>query len=233
MIPVWAWLAELALESLGVILSFKRRNWLLFVFFTFCAVSDLAGFYILHHFSSYILAWSHWGQMAGKDFLLTVIACQICAQYVREHDIRQQTLVTAIVAWMGAAVTVWAFSQGSTIQDRLLDAEMGANIFLMVIVAIGWLGQKKSLSESWNWIAAGFILQIGGAIVITGLWMFWDDAKHLYALTVIPAYGIWLWAMIRRERLPECRRDMPNAVIARAESEFDDSVWLKEMGIAG
>lgn len=204
------WLAESVLEVAGSILALRRRNWLLLPLFAFCAASDLAGFFILRYFGHHWLAWAGWGQRAGKYFLLILIACSICGKFVREEDSQIYRMAAAILTLIGSAIVLKFFSDGTILSERLMDAEIAANVFLMLLIGLGWLTQKGKLTAPWNWIAAGFIVQIGSAIVVTALWTVWDGAKCWYPAGTIPAYLLWLRALARQERQLVSRTALPD-----------------------
>ena len=201
--------AEFALEAAGALLSFRRRNWLVFFFFLFLFLSDIGVHALKLAVGGDVYGWACWGQRAGKHLFLVVLACVICAKLIRDNS--NMRLNAAILSIVGVGFVALAYSRGETVADSLLNAEIAANIFLWLLVVIGWLSQTGKLEAPWNWIAAGFLTQIASDIVITALWMKWAGAPHWYPVGVIPAYGLMvcgLWACAKQSMvstLPACQ----------------------------
>lgn len=182
------WAAELLLECAGAALYLKRAK-LLSAILTFCAVSDIALFFV---FGTRFYAWASWSQIAFKELMLIWLACSICGMFVAERR-KSFASISAAFLSLGSAAMITAFAaNGETLKDKLLDGEIAANMILLAIVFFGWISRRDKLDSTWKWIAFGFMVMVGSDLVFTVLWTFWDGARHFYPLGAIAAYAVWI-----------------------------------------
>lgn len=201
------WAAEFCLESIGA-LVYSGRSKLLSALLAFCALSDAITFAILRFVSPYAYAWSYWAGRSIKYLFLIWLACSICGMFVAEIH-RFQAKITAFVVSISSAALITAVSaSGETLKDRLLDGEIAANMLLLGMVFLGYIGRRDRLDSNWQWIAAGFMVMVGSDLIFTALWAFWDGARHWYPLGCIAAQLIWVAGPLRKVKLPECRADL-------------------------
>lgn len=203
MVAALPWAAEFILELIGARLALRRRNWILFALFAFCALSDIAIFEVGRWFGfATIYAWSYWAQRTGKSVLLIILACCIVGKMVKEIHAGTVRLVSAAVTILGSAFVVKAFSDGETLRDRLQDAAMAGTLFMLVIVAVGFISRCAYLRGTSKLTAIAFLVQVLSDIAITAAWTQWDAAKHFYPMGTIPAYLIWCWSLLKKEEAP-------------------------------
>jgi hypothetical protein len=201
------WAAEFSLESFGAVL-YSGRNRLLSVLLAFCALSDSITFAILRFVSPYAYAWSYWASRSLKYMLLVWVGCSICGVFVDELH-RFQAKITAFMVSICSAALITAFSaSGETLKDKFLDGEISANMILLAIVALGWIGRRDRLNQTWKWIACGFMVMVGSDLIFTALWTFWDGARHFYPIGAIAAQLVWIVGPLRSVRLPEFRKSL-------------------------
>jgi hypothetical protein len=199
------WLLEFILEASGAIL-YRRKNNLLCFILAFCAVTDFAGAALRMHYSkTAIYGWYAWSQFAFKELFLIWLACAICGMFVAEKDRSRAYISAAFISLATCAmVTVFAF-QAETLKDRMLDGVISANIVMLAIVFVAWIGRRQFLSDGWKVITIGFAALIGGDFLVTVLWKFWDGAQYWQQLPTIAAYLIWVAGPMRTVRLGEFR----------------------------
>jgi hypothetical protein len=198
------WAAEFIMEVIGSVLYLKRSR-LLSAIFYFCAMSDFALVFI---FGRPFYAWASWGQVAIKQLMLIWLACSICGIFVQERR-KSFTRITAAFLSLGSAAIITALSaSGETLKDRLLDAEIAANMILLGMVFIGWISRRAMLDQTWKWIVAGFMLMVGSDLLFTGLWTFWDGARHWYPMGAIAAQAVWIAGPLKSVRLDEVRHNL-------------------------
>lgn len=204
MTAYFPWAVELLLECAGAALYLKRSK-LLSAILTFCAISDIVLFFV---FGTRFYVWASWSQIAVKELMLIWLACSICGMFVAEIH-RFQAKITAFVVSISSAALITAVSaSGETLKDRLLDGEIAANILLLGMVFLGYLGRRDRLDSNWKWIAAGFMVMVGSDLIFTALWTFWDGARHWYPLGCIAAQLIWVAGPLRKVKLPEFRQSL-------------------------
>jgi hypothetical protein len=200
------WFIELALESLGFMLYF-RKNKILRSLLAFLAVSDIITAIILSTIPR-AYAWAYWAQRAGKYFILVLLACSICGMFVAEQDRQAKVGSTAIIAMGTFALVTVAFFMGHSLKDSLLAAEIATNMLLAGIILLAWAGRRADLSAEQKTVTLGFVVLIASDFLFTLLWMRWHGARHFYPLGMIPAYLIWVAGPLRKIKLPECRADL-------------------------
>jgi hypothetical protein len=190
------WSAEFFLESLGAILNIKTSR-VLSTLLAFCAASDAVTYFFYQSARQNAYAWSYWYARVGKYLILIWLGCEICGMFAHNIGKVQTRVMAAFISLCaGAFVTVF-FCQGETLKNRLLDGEIGANMILFALVAIGWISRQKLLNRHWKWIAAGFVTLIGWDLLCTILWEFWAGARHWYPLGTVVAYAIWIVGPMR------------------------------------
>lgn len=202
-----AWLLEIALESLGAYIYF-RRNRLLCAMLSFCALTDFAALPLESSFPVLIHFWLGWGQWIGKELLMLILGCSICGMFVPERNRSQARISVAFVCLAAMAMVIAFSSSGKDLKGRFLEGEIIANLILLSVVALAWIGRHKVLDSRWKWITAGFILMVGSDLLFTGLWTFWDGARHFYPLGAIAAQLVWVIGPLRSVRLPEFRQSL-------------------------
>jgi Na+-transporting NADH:ubiquinone oxidoreductase subunit NqrE len=185
------WAAEFCLEAFGAVL-YSNRSKLLSVLLVSCAMSDAVTFSILRFVNPYAYAWSYWGARSLKYAMLILVACSICGMFVAEVHRFQATATAFIVSLCSAALITAVSASGETLKDKLLDGEIAANMILLGMVFLGWIGRRDRLDSTWKWIACGFMVMVGSDLIFTALWTFWDGARHFYPLGAISAQLIWV-----------------------------------------
>lgn len=198
------WAVELLLECAGAALYVKRSK-LLATILTFCAISDIALFFVL---GTRFYVWFSWPQIAFKELMLIWLAYSICGMFVAEKHRSCAAGSVAIITAISAALLSLVSASGETLKDRLLDAEIAADMILLGMVVLGWICRRDRLDSTWKWIAAGFVLMAGSDLAFTALWTFWDGARHWYPLGAISAQLVWVIGPLRKVRLPECRANL-------------------------
>jgi len=170
-----------------------------------CAVGDLVTF-LMFGSASYVLAF--WIYSTIKGLMLIWLACSICGMFVAENR-KSVTMLSAAIISLGAASLVIAMAfTGETLKEILLDGEIAANFILLGMIFLGWLGRRDKLTAEWKWITAGFMLMVGGDLLFTLLWYFWDGARHWYPVSTIGAQLIWAISPLIPHRLCHARADL-------------------------
>jgi hypothetical protein len=201
------WAIEFILEAIGAYLYIGRSK-LLSAILAVCAVGDFVTAIVLHFLGATAYGKTFWGFYSLKYLMLIWLACSICGMFVAE---RRKSFATISAAFLslasGALITVFS-ANGETLKDKLLDGEIAANMILLAIVFIGWIGRRDRLEQTWKWIALGFMVMVGSDLVFTILWTFWEGARHWYPMGAIAAYLIWVAGPLRRVKLPEFRQSL-------------------------
>lgn len=197
------WAIELLLEALGAVL-YRRRSKLLSFILGYCAFGDLI---LLAIFSSFheAYAWAFWGYFALKYLFLCLLGCHICGMFVQERNKSQARIAAGVISLGTAAFVTVAYCSAETLKNSLLDGEIAANMVLLGIIALTWIGKRDNLTSSWKWITAGFLIMIGSDLLCTALWTFWDGARHWYPLGAISAQMVWVIGPLKSHRLAEAR----------------------------
>lgn len=202
------WLVEFILESAGAFL-YRTRNPLLCFTLAFCAITDAIAYLLKPHFSgTVIFGWYAWSQFAIKELFLLWLACAICGMFVAEKS-RSVAYITAGFLSLAtcAMVTVFMY-QGETLKDRLLDGAIAANVVMLAIIALAWIGRRSALSNGWKVVTIGFAVMIGGDFLMTLLWKVWDGAQYWQQVPTVAAQLVWIIGPLRSVKLPELRRSL-------------------------
>jgi hypothetical protein len=203
------WALEFILESCGAYLYWQKSK-LLSALLGMCAVGDIITFLLYGH-PGYASAF--WIYYSLKYLVLIWLACSICGMFVAEKRKSFATISAAFLSLAsGALITVFS-ANGETLKDKLLDGEIAANMILLAIVFIGWIGRRDRLTGTWKWITVGFMVMVGSDLVFTILWTFWDGARHWYPLGAIAAQAIWIIGPMRKVRLDCARLELGRAFI--------------------
>jgi hypothetical protein len=201
------WAAMFILECIGARI-YSKRSKLMAVYFATAVMLDAGAFAIFQNCGIDFYAWSAWAAKGIRGLMLIWLACSICGMFVAE---RRKSFATISAAFLslasGALITVFS-ANGETLKDKLLDGEIAANMILLAIVFIGWIGRRDRLEQTWKWIALGFMVMVGSDLVFTILWTFWEGARHWYPMGAIAAYLIWVAGPLRRVKLPEFRQSL-------------------------
>jgi hypothetical protein len=198
------WALEFILESCGAYLYWEKSK-MLSSLLGMCAMGDLITF-LFYGQPSYVQAF--WIFYSLKYLMLIWLACSICGMFVAERRKSMATISAAFLSLGSAAlITVFA-SAGETLKNKLLDGEIAANMILLAVVFIGWIGRRDRLTGMWKFISLGFMVMVGSDLVFTILWTFWDGARHWYPLGCISAQVIWICGPLKKVRLPEFRKSL-------------------------
>ena len=201
------WAAMFILECIGARL-YSKRSKLMAVYFATAVLLDAGAFAIFQKCSIDFYAWSAWTAKGIRGLMLIWLACSICGMFVAERRKSFATISAAFLS-MGSAALITAFAaSGETLINKLLDGEIAANMILLAIVFLGWIGRRDRLDSNWKWITVGFMVMVGSDLVFTVLWTFWDGARHWYPLGAIAAQAIWICGPLRRVKLPEFRQSL-------------------------
>lgn len=224
------WAVMFILECIGARL-YSNRSKLMAVYFAASLFLDAIAFAIFKNCHIDYYAWMAWAAKGLRGLMLIWLACSICGMFVAEKRKSFATLSAAFLSLGSAAlITVFA-SSGETLKDKLLDGEISANMILLGIVALGWIGRRDRLTGAWKWIVAGFVLMVGSDLAFTILWAGmpavrinshilipawqWAGARHWYPLGAIAAQLIWLigplkadWDAKKPYTLPEFRQSL-------------------------
>jgi len=198
------WAAEFVLEAIGALLYLKRSKLLSALLY----VSAMTDMILVFVFGTRFYVAASWSQIALKELMLIWLACSICGMFVAEKRKSFATLSAAFLS-LGSAAMITVFAPaGETLKNKLLDAEIAANMILLAVVFIGWIGRRDRLTGMWKFISLGFMVMVGSDLVFTILWTFWDGARHWYPLGAIAAYLIWVAGPLRKIKLPEFRKSL-------------------------
>lgn len=201
------WAVMFILECIGARL-YSSRSKLMAVYFAASLFLDAIAFAIFRNCHIDYYAWTAWTAKSLRGLMLIWLACSICGMFVAEKRKSFATLSAAFLSLGSAAlITVFA-SSGETLKDKLLDGEISANMILLGIVALGWIGRRDRLTGAWKWIVAGFVLMVGSDLVFTVLWTFWAGARHFYPLGAIAAQLTWIYGAMGKFKLPEFRQSL-------------------------
>jgi hypothetical protein len=202
------WALEFILESCGAYLYWQKSK-MLSSLLGMCATGDLITF-LFYGQASYASAF--WIFYSLKYLMLVWLACSICGMFVAEKRKSFATLSAAFLSLGSAAmITVFA-SAGETLKNKLLDGEIAANMILLAVVFIGWIGRRDRLTGMWKFITFGFMVMVASDLIFTILWTFWDGARHFYPIGAISAQLIWIIGPLRSVRLPEFRKSLGHEV---------------------
>ena len=206
------WLVEFVLESAGAFIYFRRNKLLCFIL-SFCAVTDFLAACFQGTVSHAVLyGRCGWVQYALKELMLVWLACQICGMFVAEQNRLQVRATAAFISLGTCALVMVAFFTADGLKERLLNGEIAANVVLMGIIFLGWLGRRDLLSKEWQAVTLGFLVMIIGDILVSALSYFWVAVQNWQAAPTIAGQIVWLLGPYVPHKLPCARAGLGQRV---------------------
>lgn len=184
-----SWAAVFLIETIGAVSNFKRSK-LLFAFLAFASLSEPVTYVILRYYpGSY--CWSWWAVEGIQNLMLVGLGAHIVGKFVAEKNKWHMTVGTLFAYGLSIVLVADLAFTSDSLKDRLLNGEMAANSILLAIMFSGWIGRRSYLSAERKWIACGLMAWIGGSMLMTALWLFWNGAGTWYMAGTAPALLIW------------------------------------------
>jgi hypothetical protein len=224
-----AWMVEVLLEAWGAFL-YRRRSPLLSMVLSFTALTDIAACSLVGSLPPpWIYFWSAWGQFYVKEFMLIWLGCSICGMFVKGRN-RTQAVISCAIISLGTVAMVLAFCfPEQRLKDRLLSAECIADMILLVIVFLAWIGRGIKLSGGWKWITAGFLVMVGTDVFFTIGWYSTDTIRHWYPVGQIAAYAIWVAGALKEFSLSESRVYLAKLFAGRRQHMKDATATIDRL----
>lgn len=201
----FAWFAEFVLETRGAVLSFRQKLFPLTALLGACALGDAISFTVRVTHGRYFYAWSYWFQKGAKYALLAVLAGFILAKLIDNSDRRHIWIAAIILTAVTGYIVGLVYTSGITLPERLKDAGISANMFLVAIIGVAWFSREVELDEQWKWIARGLCLLLWSDGAMTAIWKAWEPASRFFWIGEVAALLIWNYAARGRFNLLSMR----------------------------
>lgn len=192
------WFLEFCLESFGAVRSFRKYP-VLFALLAFSAAADMLTFLIGMFMGRTAYICAYWVQKGGKYLLLTVLACYICGKLLNESARLKTAIVSGLVAFLGGLAIVATSGEGYDFADKLLDADITANMLLGLFIAFAWIGRKTRLDKPWGLVASGLLSLLWCDGILAYATKFNTHALKYFWIGELASLIIWNVAAMKKE----------------------------------